>query len=404
MATIWKRKDRDVWVVDYRDPTGLRVRVTAANRQQAEDLLAEKIKARKHAPTNREDRDITLAAYVTRWLKAAVGHLAPATHQNYTQHLTLHILPVLGPLRVCDLRRRHVKDLLAKLRSNTNAQGRPFSKNSLRLIKAALSTVLTDAVDDEIIFANPVMQLGQGKKRSATRMTTDDVLSRLRPMTWLQVQTFEQTLSTLHRDNLLDARYAMLFVVLTKTGMRPGEALALHPGDLDLVNRTMRVERAATMGGQVKSTKTNEVRTVDLSASLLPKLVAYQSWLELETMAGRWGDTPWLFPNDQGKLFEERHIRRVVPSRAAPSHSTDFSRLRLAPHLREPAPVIYRPAAVRQSATRPCQSHDDVEVLCTMDSHGGPTLRGHARPGGGKNLAPKPGTKFTEQVFPSRSG
>ena len=296
MATIWKRKDRDVWVVDFRDATGLRVRVSAADRQQAEDLLAEKIKARKQAPTNREDRDITLAAYTARWLKAAVGQLAPATHQNYTQHLTLHILPVLGPLRLSDLRRRHVKDLLAKLRSNTNAQGRPFAKNSLRLIKAALSTVLTDAVDDEILFANPVMQLGRSKKRSATRMTSDDVLNRLRPMTWAQAQTFEQTLSRLHRDHLLDARYAMLFVVLAKTGMRPGEALALQPGDLDLINRTMRVERAATMGGQVKSTKTNEVRTVDLSASLLPKLVAYRSWLELETMAGRWSDSPWLFP------------------------------------------------------------------------------------------------------------
>ena len=103
----------------------------------------------------------------------------------------------------------------------------------------------------------------------------------------------------------------MLFLVLAKTGMRPGEALALQPGDLDLVKRTMRVERAATMGGLVKSTKTNEVRTVDLSASLLPKLAAYRSWLELETMGGRWGDSPWLFPNDQGALYEEHNVLRV---------------------------------------------------------------------------------------------
>src|SRR5262245_19639713 len=103
---IWKRKDRDVWVVDYRDATGLRVRVSAATRQQAEDLLAEKITARKHAPRNREDRDITLNEYVARWLKVAATQLAPVTHQNYRQHLMLHILPKLGPLRVCDLRRK----------------------------------------------------------------------------------------------------------------------------------------------------------------------------------------------------------------------------------------------------------------------------------------------------------
>ena len=103
----------------------------------------------------------------------------------------------------------------------------------------------------------------------------------------------------------------MLFFVMAKTGMRPGEALALQPGDLDLVTRTMRVERAATTGGQVKSTKTNEVRTVDLSASLLQKLTAYRSCLELDTMGGHWGDSPWLFPNDQGALYEERRIRRL---------------------------------------------------------------------------------------------
>jgi integrase len=311
MATIWKRKDRDVWVVDYRDATGFRVRLSAATRQHAEGLLADKIRESKHAPTNREDRHITLNEYVTRWLKAAVGQLAPVTHQNYKQHLTLHILPTLGPLRVADLRRRHVKDLLTTIRSTTNAQGRSFAKNSLRLIFAALSSVLTDAVDDEILVANPVIRLGQSKKRSATRMTADDVLTRLRPMTWAQAQTFDHTLSTLHRNNLLDARYALLFFVMAKTGMRPGEALALQPDDLDLAKRTMRVERAATMGGQVKSTKTNEVRTVDLSASLTPKLEAYRNWLELETMGGRWRDSPWLFPDDKGLLYEERHIRRV---------------------------------------------------------------------------------------------
>jgi integrase len=98
---------------------------------------------------------------------------------------------------------------------------------------------------------------------------------------------------------------------MAKTGLSPGEAIALQPGDMDLGQRTIRIERAETMGGQVKSTKTNEARTVDLSASLVPKLVASRNWLELETMGGRWGETPWLFPNDQGALYEERHVRRV---------------------------------------------------------------------------------------------
>lgn len=50
---------------------------------------------------------------------------------------------------------------------------------------------------------------------------------------------------------------------------------------------------------------------MDLSAKLITKMEAYRAWLELESMTGRWGDTPWLCPNDQGRLYEERHLRRV---------------------------------------------------------------------------------------------
>jgi len=46
---------------------------------------------------------------------------------------------------------------------------------------------------------------------------------------------------------------------------------------LDVRQHTIRIERAATLGGQVKSTKTAEVRTVDLSAKLIPKTGGYRA-------------------------------------------------------------------------------------------------------------------------------
>ena len=311
MATIWKRKDRDVWVVDYRDAMGTRVRLVAASRVEAEDLLAEKIREGKHAPTKQEDRDLTLEAYAARWLTTVAGHLASVTHQSYAQQLHRHILPRLGQVRVRDLRRKHVKDLLTTLRTELNAQGRPFAKNSLRIIKATFSSLLCDAVEDELLLTNPAMQIGRGKKKHVTQLGRDDVLSRLRPMTWAQLEMFGRTSGILQHQGLLDPRYRMLFVLMAKTGMRPGEAIALQPGDVDVSQRTIRIERAATLAGQVKSTKTAEVRTVDCSTQLIQKLETYRTWRELESMTGQWGDTPWLFPNNQGRLYEERHLRHV---------------------------------------------------------------------------------------------
>jgi integrase len=130
-------------------------------------------------------------------------------------------------------------------------------------------------------------------------------------MTWDQLEVFDHTMSLLQEGGLLDPRYRMLFVLMAKTGMRPGEAIALQPGDIDVRQHTIRIERAATLGGQVKSTKTAEVRMVDVSVKLIQKLEAYRAWLELESMTGRWGDTPWLCPNNQGRLYEERHLRCV---------------------------------------------------------------------------------------------
>jgi hypothetical protein len=159
-----------------------------ATRAEAEDLLAEKIREDTHAPMKREDRDLTLSAYAARWLKASTGHLVPVTHQSYAQQLNRHILPLLGHLRGRDLRRKHVKELLTTLRMEKNAQGRPFSKNSLRIIKAVFSSLLGDAVEDEILLANPAMQLGRGKKKSLTQLTHNDILCRLRPMAWSQLE------------------------------------------------------------------------------------------------------------------------------------------------------------------------------------------------------------------------
>ncbi len=70
MASIRRRKraKQDVWHVDYRDATGVRRRLTAVTKAEAEDLLAEKIRERQIPGPPSSDRDITVAEYRQRWL------------------------------------------------------------------------------------------------------------------------------------------------------------------------------------------------------------------------------------------------------------------------------------------------------------------------------------------------
>jgi integrase len=156
------------------------------------------------------------------------------------------VLPLLGSLKVREIRRRHVKGLLMSKRAARlrRKKGKPseqeansgYAKNTVRLIEAALSSVLTD--DGYLETTNPAYSAGR-KRRTAPAPV------EVRPLSWEQ------------RDALLaaaasDRRHHALFSVLAKAGLRPGEGMALRPGDLDFRNLSIRVERAATDGGRVR--------------------------------------------------------------------------------------------------------------------------------------------------------
>ncbi len=302
------RKDRGLWEVDYREASGLRRRPLFATEEEALEQAAQ-IRRRLAAPRpTQADRDLTVAEYAEQWLQMAKTEIEPATHRSYSAMLRRHVLPELGRLRLQELHRRDVKALLNAKR----AAG--YTPNGVRLMKAALSSMLTDAVDDELIESNPALQVGR-KKRRAGLVTAADRVRAIKPMTWEQ------------RTLLLDVamrepRWGAFFATLAKAGLRPGEAFALRPDDLDFRERTISVERAASYG-RIKSTKTYERRTVDLSPDLARTLHRYLAWLKEEALRRGWGEPELLFPNDQGHVQDKwvagKAFRRMLRKAKLPA-------------------------------------------------------------------------------------
>ena len=300
MATIWKRKDRDVWIVDFRDATGKRKREFAGTtREEAEQALAKVIQTATDTPLDVRDRDITLKEYGTRWLDSAQGDLASRTHRSYAQLFKRHIEPTLGRKKVRELRRRDVRQLLATKRQAG------LGKNSIRLIKATMSTILAQAVEDELLQANPALGRFRGVRQAGSSV------SDVNPMTQEQSQILTQTLTRLQVEQRLSPVYAVLFSLLHGTGLRPSEARALEPGHLDLRKRILRVERAADLHNRVKATKTEETRLVDLSERLCVRLQEYLAWLNLEAMAHGQAQPDRLFPGEANGLLDESQLRKV---------------------------------------------------------------------------------------------
>ena len=133
-------------------------------------------------------------------------------------------------------------------------------------------------------------------------LSADERLQKIRPLSWDQRDAVLTTAAK--RDHAL-------FAVLLKAGLRPGEAFALQPGDLDLKGLTVHVERAVTTGGRIKSTKTHETRDVDLTPDLALTLRRYLTSLRAERLERGRGEPEWLFTRADGALMDKGTARRV---------------------------------------------------------------------------------------------
>jgi integrase len=236
--------------------------------------------------------------YAMKWLEQAKATLAAKTHTNYAQILALYILPILGKEDIGTLTWGKIRRLLVE------KQEEGLSANTVRLIRAVISSILTDAAEEEVIANNPI--LGQRRKRRANQNSFPEVS----PLDWQQKALFERQLSEMESSQMLSPTYAMLLRIYLKSGLRPAEGRALKRGDIDFQGRRVRVERAATVNGQVKKTKTGEMRWVDVSDGLLNELKGYITLRTAEDLA-KDRESDWLFPSATGTLLDESHVIRA---------------------------------------------------------------------------------------------
>jgi integrase len=193
--------------------------------------------------------DVTLAEFVGEWWELhVVPNLARHTQVGYARLLTKHLLPDLGGTRLRSLTPRVLNRWRAeKLRHGV---GEPTVRKSL----AVLQSVLRLAVEEERLDANSVDKIR--KPSQLPRRSVD-------PLPPLMIERLRGELAL---------RDATLVSVLAYVGVRPGEALGLRWRDIG--ERRLAIERAVAFG-EIKSTKTGRMRSVELLGPLGDDL---ESW------------------------------------------------------------------------------------------------------------------------------
>lgn len=261
-----------------------------------------------------QPRVTTLREYVETWKSGAKRSLAVRTYVGYEQVLDLYIIPALGDRDIKALTWADVKGLIVEKQRDgyihkKNGEGKgvrkAYSANTIRLIRATLSTVLSEAAEEGVVPTNPL--IGQRQRRRGMRPPSVEVSV----LSWEQKAVFESKILNMLSEGQLPQSYANILLLMLHTGLRPSEARALKPGDIDFQAKRLRVERAATEGGAIKGTKTGESRWVDLGEQTIERLRNHITWVEAEAIA-KGKESEWLFPSETGTLLDDRHIARAM--------------------------------------------------------------------------------------------
>jgi len=274
---------------------GKRKSLMVGDKSAAEALaskIREKLKAGELQITPQK-KIPTFGKYALKWLSTyGQTHLKHSTLKGYDSIMRIHLGPLaerpLGQITRAEIREMIYEKLKAGLAPNT-----------VNHIKALLSGILTHALDDGLILANPVSRLGRlikGKDRKAD----------VNPLTRDEAKAFLDSVQAHY------PRYFPFFLCALRTGMRLGELLALEWGDIDFRGGFIEVRRAYVKG-QITTPKNGKSRRVDMSRQLAETLKFLLTERKREALAKGWGGVPELvFVNESGRLINSFNLRPRV--------------------------------------------------------------------------------------------
>jgi integrase len=193
---------------------------------------------------------MTFASYADAWVANRLVRgrpLKPRTRAHYLALLERLILPTLGSVRVRDLTPELIRAWYGRLPAAPTQRAHAYA-----LVKAVLST----AVDDDLLAANPCRIRGAGQARRASKTT---------PLTVDQLEALTAA---------MPPRYRAMTALAAWCGLRFGELIELRRKDIDSRKGIIHVRRAAVLvdGAYVVGDPKSEAgqRNVTIPPHVLP--------------------------------------------------------------------------------------------------------------------------------------
>lgn len=219
----------------------------------------------------------TMEKFLKEWV--AAHRVAASTRAGYMKNLRLHVIPYIGHMPVRKVTPRTLSGLYLRLEetgSKSNKPGAPagLGPNTIRKIHQMLSVAFEAAMDDHLIDHNPA------KMRGTRPPTTKDVATAKPDVEVWQIHHLNDFLEWARTH---DPDYFAIWWLISHTGMRRGEAIALRWKDV-MLPKGLYVRRSRTtvkVKGQpeyddLKMPKNSKARLVALDKDTAQVLKAHR--------------------------------------------------------------------------------------------------------------------------------
>lgn len=232
-------------------------------------------------------RTASLSAVIREWREQVAGSLKPSTQKTAESHLRRHIEPVLGDCALPELTTKRLQSFVTALSSTHMANGLMRTRKTIENILLTLSSIVSTAR----IWGYPIPKVSLSELFLPQHTPRQPRFFVLRDMQRI-VRAADEPLST-------------ICFLLSVTGMRIGEVLALRAQeDLDFHRKVIRV-RCSTYAGQIGTPKSKA------SIADLPMPPALESRLKnyLSSRHYRENDLGLLFANRRGRPYSANKLR-----------------------------------------------------------------------------------------------
>lgn len=291
-------EDRTAWVVDYVDNAGKRRLKTFARKKEADAFEAgAKVEIRQGVHIA-DTATVTIEEAARLWLETCDrAGLERSTLAQYRQHVKLHIVPMIGAVKLSKI----AVPVIREFQDRLSSEGR--SPAMVKRVTVSLGAILGDAQERGLVIRNAVHE---ASARKATTARTAQRRAKRALAVGVDIPSQNEIAALL---KAAEGPFRPFLITAIFTGMRASELRGLSWQDVDLDAALVHVRRRADQYRAMGMPKSDAgQRTIPVPPMVVNALKEWK-------LACPKGELGLVFPNGEGNVeFHANLIARgLIP-------------------------------------------------------------------------------------------